>query len=111
MPDSPDASRCLPACGGPSANHAERGAASSRRTHCGHGEVPARCPHHPHRADCCRGAAGRYTVPVRDGPGLAGSFWALSTSPGNLLRIRAVQVPQTRRRPSRCVSSATVARA
>ena len=50
-------------------------------------------------------------MPMRGGPGRAGSFRALSTSPGNIFRIRAVQFPQTRMRPSRWVSSATVARA
>jgi hypothetical protein len=109
MRNSPNASRCSPGCGGPSGNRAVRSAA--RRTHSGHGDIPAHRPHHPHHANCCRGAAGRYTVPVRGGPGRLGSFRALSTSPGNLLRIRAVQVPHTKRRPSRCVSSATVARA
>jgi hypothetical protein len=56
-------------------------------------------------------ATVRYIAPLRGGPGRPDSFRALSTSPGNLLRIRAVQVPQTRTRPSHCVSSATVARA
>jgi len=87
------------------ANQAVRGAASSRRTHCRHGEVPVGRPHHPHRATCSRGAAGRYTEPVRGRPGRPGSFRAVTTSPGNPFRIRAAQVPQTTMRPSRCVST------